>query len=136
MHDRASRHGSPGTLLMSRCAGGVTRTLIAKQLWALQHHDLDGHQRHRPLRRRQGQHREGCSPTGSCTRSAASLPAPTPSRPSESQVITAEACRDFAHCGPPTGRPRAMQHWQACRKCPHAAASAPRSIERAPCAAR
>lgn len=41
------------------------------------------------------------------------------------QVITAEQCRAFAHRAAPTGSPRDMQHWQACRVCPHKAASAP-----------
>ncbi len=45
--------------------------------------------------------------------------------------ITAEQCREFAHCAPPTGSPRAMQHWQACRQCPHREASAP-PAEKAP----
>lgn len=43
----------------------------------------------------------------------------------EPQVVTAEQCRGYAHSAPPTGSPRAMQHWQACRQCPHKAASAP-----------
>lgn len=43
----------------------------------------------------------------------------------EEQVITADQCRLYAHCPPPIGSPRAMQHWQACRQCPHKAASAP-----------
>ncbi|MCB1998418.1 MAG: hypothetical protein KDG57_21530 [Rhodoferax sp.] len=41
------------------------------------------------------------------------------------QVITAEQCRAWAHRPAPTGSPRAMQHWQACRQCPHAAHTAP-----------
>ena len=41
------------------------------------------------------------------------------------QVITADQCRAYAHRPAPTGSPRDMQHWQACRSCPHAAASAP-----------
>lgn len=43
----------------------------------------------------------------------------------EPQAITAEQCRSFAHREPPTGSPRAMQHWQACRRCHHREASAP-----------
>ena len=43
----------------------------------------------------------------------------------EEQVITADQCRAFAHRPAPTGSPRDMQHWQACRTCPHKAASAP-----------
>ncbi len=41
------------------------------------------------------------------------------------QVITAEQCRTWAHRPAPTGSPRDMQHWQACRACPHLDASAP-----------
>ncbi|CAN5437350.1 hypothetical protein BH10PSE18_BH10PSE18_18850 [soil metagenome] len=40
-------------------------------------------------------------------------------------VVTADECRGYAHREPPTGSPRAMQHWQACHQCPHKAASAP-----------
>ena len=47
------------------------------------------------------------------------------------RVITAEQCRSIAHRLPPTGSPRDMQHWQACRKCPHLDASAP-PVERDP----
>lgn len=43
----------------------------------------------------------------------------------EEQVITADQCRAFAHRPAPSGSPRDMQHWQACRTCPHKAASAP-----------
>lgn len=43
----------------------------------------------------------------------------------EPQVVTAGQCRGYAHSAPPTGSPRAMQHWQACRQCPHKTASAP-----------
>lgn len=46
-------------------------------------------------------------------------------------VITADQCRAHAHRPPPTSSPRAMQHWQACRHCPHREASAP-PIERIP----
>ena len=49
----------------------------------------------------------------------------------EPQTVTAEQCRAFAHSPPPTGSPRAMQHWQACRRCPHREASAP-PVERSP----
>jgi hypothetical protein len=49
----------------------------------------------------------------------------------EPQDVTAEQCRAYAHCPPPTGSPRAMQHWQACRQCAHRAASAP-PVERTP----
>lgn len=42
----------------------------------------------------------------------------------EQQVITAEQCRGYAHRAAPR-TPRDMQHWQACRQCPHKAASAP-----------
>ncbi len=41
------------------------------------------------------------------------------------QVITAEQCRVFAHRPAPTASPRDIQHWQACRQCPHREASAP-----------
>lgn len=43
----------------------------------------------------------------------------------ESQQISADECRAFAHRIAPTGSPRDMQHWQACLRCPHKAASAP-----------
>ena len=43
----------------------------------------------------------------------------------DERVITAEQCRAIAHRSPPTASPRDMQHWQACRKCPHREASAP-----------
>ena len=49
----------------------------------------------------------------------------------DERVITAEQCRAIAHRSPPTGSPRDMQHWQACRKCPHREASAP-PIQRDP----
>ncbi|MFT4243536.1 MAG: hypothetical protein QM569_14785 [Acidovorax sp.] len=42
----------------------------------------------------------------------------------EPQVITAEQCRTRAHGSVPT-TPSAARHWQACRQCPHKAASAP-----------
>jgi hypothetical protein len=35
------------------------------------------------------------------------------------QVITAARCRELAHRTVPTGSPRDLAHWQACRKCPH-----------------
>lgn len=43
----------------------------------------------------------------------------------DQRMVSAEQCRAYAHAAPPTGSPRAMQHWQACRQCPHKAASAP-----------
>lgn len=43
----------------------------------------------------------------------------------EERVITSDACRGFAHRSPPIGSPRDLAHWQACRKCPHAALAAP-----------
>lgn len=42
----------------------------------------------------------------------------------EPQVITAEQCRARAHGSVPT-TPSAARHWQACRQCPHKAASTP-----------
>ena len=41
------------------------------------------------------------------------------------QVITAARCRELAHRTVPTGSPRDLAHWQACRKCPHYAPTAP-----------
>lgn len=41
------------------------------------------------------------------------------------QVISAARCRELAHRAAPTGSPRDIAHWQACRKCPHQAATAP-----------
>ena len=41
------------------------------------------------------------------------------------QIVTADECRVYAHRPAPVGSPRAMQHWQECRRCPHFAASAP-----------
>lgn len=41
-----------------------------------------------------------------------------------SKVITADACRAYAHRLAPTGSPRDMQHWQACQSCVHKKASA------------
>ncbi|MDP3887045.1 hypothetical protein [Hydrogenophaga sp.] len=49
----------------------------------------------------------------------------------EECVITADQCRAYAHRPPPTGSPRAMQHWQACRQCSHREASVP-PVERIP----
>jgi hypothetical protein len=49
----------------------------------------------------------------------------------EECVITADQCRATAHRPPPTGSPRAMQHWQACRQCSHREASQP-PVERVP----
>lgn len=43
----------------------------------------------------------------------------------QQQVITADECRGYAHREAPTSRPRAMEHWQACRKCEHFNKSAP-----------
>ncbi|MCB4362660.1 hypothetical protein KIH07_02865 [Hydrogenophaga taeniospiralis] len=49
----------------------------------------------------------------------------------QEHVITADQCRVYAHRPPPIGSPLAMQHWQACRQCPHLEASAP-PVERTP----
>lgn len=49
----------------------------------------------------------------------------------EECVITADQCRGYAHRPPPTGSPRSMQHWQACRQCHHREASAP-PVEKTP----
>lgn len=43
----------------------------------------------------------------------------------ESRVISADECRVYAHRNPPIGSPRDLAHWQACRRCPHFALSAP-----------
>lgn len=43
------------------------------------------------------------------------------------RVISAAQCRAYAHRDPPTGSPRDLAHWQACRSCPHRALSAPPS---------
>lgn len=40
-------------------------------------------------------------------------------------VVTAQECKAYAHQPAPTGSPRAMQHWQACRTCSHAKLTAP-----------
>lgn len=40
-------------------------------------------------------------------------------------LITATECRAYAHRPAPTSSPREIQHWQACRQCPHKAFSAP-----------
>lgn len=40
-------------------------------------------------------------------------------------VVSAERCRHLAHRDPPIGSPRDLAHWQACRRCPHFAPSAP-----------
>ena len=37
----------------------------------------------------------------------------------EERVITAIQCHSYATSAPPTTSPRAIQHWQACRTCPH-----------------
>lgn len=41
------------------------------------------------------------------------------------QVIDAARCRDLAHRAVPTGSPRDLAHWQACRKCAHFTPTAP-----------
>lgn len=48
---------------------------------------------------------------------------------SEGQQLELEAsqCKDYAHRAAPTGSPRAMQHWQACRTCVHAEHTAPKA---------
>ncbi len=43
----------------------------------------------------------------------------------EPRMVTLEQCRAFAHRPAPTASPRDMQHWQACRQCPHRGTSAP-----------
>jgi hypothetical protein len=43
----------------------------------------------------------------------------------ESRIVTGDDCRTYAHRPPPVGSPRDMQHWQACNRCPHKAATAP-----------
>lgn len=43
----------------------------------------------------------------------------------EVRVISSDDCRRYAHRPPPTGSPRELKHWQACRRCPHFGASAP-----------
>ena len=43
----------------------------------------------------------------------------------EPQVISAARCAELAHRPAPTGSPRDVAHWQACRKCPHHAATQP-----------
>lgn len=40
-------------------------------------------------------------------------------------VITGAQCRAYAHRAPPTGSPRDLAHWQACRSCMHRPLSAP-----------
>lgn len=49
----------------------------------------------------------------------------------DSVVISADQCRGYAHRPAPTGSPRDMQHWQACRQCGHREASAP-PVEKPP----
>lgn len=39
--------------------------------------------------------------------------------------ISAEQCRSFAHREAPTGSPRDLAHWRACRACPQKEHSAP-----------
>jgi hypothetical protein len=43
----------------------------------------------------------------------------------EVRVISSDECRRYAHRPPPTGSPRDLKHWQACRRCVHFGASAP-----------
>lgn len=43
----------------------------------------------------------------------------------EERVITSDECRRYAHRAPPTGSPRELRHWQACRRCVHFTAAAP-----------
>lgn len=43
----------------------------------------------------------------------------------EERVISGDQCRSFAHREPPTGSPKDLAHWQACRSCPHRALTAP-----------
>lgn len=43
----------------------------------------------------------------------------------EVRVISSDECRRYAHRAPPTGSPRELRHWQACRKCPHFTPAAP-----------
>lgn len=110
-------------LLMSRCTAGVRRTHIAKQL-GLSSTTLS------MVINGTGPYGEGKASTAKVadrvvhTFGRYACPHLT-EQAGENKVITAEECRAFAHCAAPTGSPRAMQHWQACRKCPHAASSAP-----------
>lgn len=41
------------------------------------------------------------------------------------QIISAARCRELAHRAAPTGSPRDVAHWQACRQCPHLGPTAP-----------
>ena len=43
----------------------------------------------------------------------------------EERVISSDECRRYAHRAPPTGSPRELRHWQACRRCAHFTAAAP-----------
>lgn len=45
-----------------------------------------------------------------------------------SRVITSDECRRYAHRPLPTSSPTALEHWKACRTCPHLAASAPAPV--------
>lgn len=42
----------------------------------------------------------------------------------EERVISSDECRRYAHRAPPTGSPRELKHWQACRRCVHFGAAA------------
>lgn len=44
---------------------------------------------------------------------------------SAQRVITSAQCRTYAHRDAPTGSPRDLAHWRACRTCPNRARSAP-----------
>lgn len=44
---------------------------------------------------------------------------------SDTRVISAAQCRTYAHREAPTGSPRDLAHWRACRTCPNKARSAP-----------
>lgn len=41
------------------------------------------------------------------------------------RVISSTQCRTYAHRDAPTGSPRDLAHWRACRTCPNKARSAP-----------
>lgn len=47
------------------------------------------------------------------------------SDPDEPREVSAEQCRSFAHREAPTGSPRDLAHWRACRACPQKEHSAP-----------
>lgn len=44
---------------------------------------------------------------------------------SDERVITAAQCRGYAHREAPSGSPRDVAHWRACRECPNKARSTP-----------